>query len=250
MAADRIWRLYPHAVDADDDAFVDVWVDVNVASDLVVGERERTVVQGYLRGSPITYSVEQAIQSRVVRIRYREDLTVRGVIVDENGVNWFVDGWQEQGGRRQFLDVSCTAYDLTSQITTGTGAPDGVAPTAVPGWHLQDADGNPLLEFDGAAVRTRYGRRGFPEWVDIHVGEGWQIASGEAFAVDDTFEGELADGTDITIGFVGDNVEGLNDLTGDTWPRGGVLIEVYTDPGRQYRNAEAGAYGMRIGKSA
>ena len=249
MAADRIWRLYPHAVDADDDAFVDVWVDVNVSSDLVVAERVRETVQGYYRGSPITYAVVQAIQSRVVRIRYREDLTVRGVIVDEAGLNWFVDGWQEQGGRRQFLDVSCTAYDLVSPVETGTGTPDGVAPTDVPDWHLQDADGNPLLEFDGAAVVTIYGRRGTPDWIRINVGEGWQIAANETFDPDDVFEGELSDGGDVVIHFRSETTDSeANDLTGTRWPRSGLYV--VSDPGGLNRNVEAGSTGLRIGRSA
>ena len=249
MAADRVWRLYPHAVDAEDDAFTDVWVDTRVASDLVVAERDRQTVQGYLRGSPITYAVVQAIQSRVVRIRYRTDLTVRGVIVDDEDRNWFIDGWSESGTRRQFLDVSCTAYDLTSPIETGTGTPDGVAPTGVPGWHLQDADGEPLLQFDGAAVVTRYDRRGFPSRVQINVGMGWQIASGESFAVDDEFEGELSDGTDVLVTFVEpDDPADLNDLTGTRWPSAG--LHVSTDPGGVARNAQAGSTGLRIGRSA
>ena len=248
MAADRIWRLYPHAVDADDDAFEDVWIDVAAASDLVVTERQRDVVTGYLRGSPITYSVEQAIQSRIVRIRYREDLTVRGVFVDQAGVNWFIDGWSEVG-RRRFLDVGCTAYDLVSPVQTGTGTPDGVMPTAVPGWHLQDADGEPLLQFDGAAVVTRYDRRGFPSRVQINVGMGWQIASGESFAADDEFEGELSDGTDVLVTFVEpDDPADLNDLTGTRWPSAG--LHVSTDPGGLARNSQAGSTGLRIGRSA
>ena len=248
MAADRIWRLYPHAVDADDDAFVDVWVDVNVSSDLVVAERVRETVQGYYRGSPITYAVVQAIQSRVVRIRHRRDLTVRGVIVDEEDRNWFIDGWQDSGGRRKFLDVSATAYDLVSPIETGTGTPDGVAPTAVPGWHLQDAEGNELLQFDGAAVVTRYDRRGFPSTVQINVGEGWQIAAGEAFDIADEFEGELTDGEDVTIRFGSDvSTDEANDLTGDRWPSGGLHV---SNEAGYVRNAQAGAYGLRVGRAA
>ena len=252
MAADRIWRLYPHAVDADDDAHVDVWVNTAIASDLVVAERERTVVTGYLRGSPISYSVTQSIQTRVVRIRYREDLSVRGVIVDEAGVNWFVDGWQEVG-RRAFLDVSCTAYDLVSPIETGTGTPPGEMPTAVAGWHLQDGNGNPLLEFDGETIRTIYGRRGLPDGIRLRLEDDWQIAQGEAFAVDDVFEGELSDGTDVRIRFralTGQlTVEQLNVLSGQ-WPVASAVMYVSTDPGQVNRNVDASVNGLRIGRSS
>ena len=250
MALDRIWQLFPAAVGVDDDYNVGTWLQYGVSSDLVVTERQRTIVRAYFRGRALSFSVTEPVASTVVRIRYRNDLTYRGWFIDPTGQIWVIDGWQEVG-RGQYLDVKVTSYALTPIITPPL---DTFAPPPLPdGWHLQDADGNPLQLFDGATVRSFSNTLGYVIAIKLQVDEGWQIAPGEAFDPLATFPGEHADGTDLTVRFypgsTAANVNDLTDITGSTlrWPANSAQLQI-VDSVKEEANFDVSVYGLRIGR--
>ena len=133
MPADRIWNLYPNGPG---DGVEQVWVEARGESGLAVAPRLRTIGTG---------QTVYPLSTRVIRLRWREGITVRTVFVDPDDNTWNVDGWREVG-RRQWLDVQVSTFQ---DATTGDDVTDPVAPaefTAPAGWILQDGDGNAVQQ--------------------------------------------------------------------------------------------------------
>ena len=128
MALDRIWTLYASPEDATASRNgKQVWLQFDPRSSLVA--------------LPSTILGDRTpIQTVTLRLRYRDDVTLRSVLVGENDT-WFVQQTL-QVGRRAFLDVVVSAYGPPA-----AEEPSGPGPGA-PTW--------PPAPPDGATQQTGY----------------------------------------------------------------------------------------------
>lgn len=115
---DRIYRLFPGGASG---VFADVWVTPTLSGALAtVGEQ---VDDGGIIYAPLS--------TVTIRTRYRTDVSQRSRWRDETGRVWRTNEIAEVG-RRQWLDVSLSTYDIPAPVEDGD--PSFVPPT---GWLLQ-----------------------------------------------------------------------------------------------------------------
>lgn len=190
MALSEIWRLYPVTRGRADDTYDEVWVEPRIRSGLVAISRPRDHVYAYSHhtGQPLTVRVTEPAQSVAVRIRWRDDLTVFSQFLDPQGRNWAVNQWEEVG-RRTWIDVSLSTYDLTTPPVQPSGF------TAPTGWTFQRG-GVPVQQIavTGLAINDGGHRVGF--YTTIPEG-GW-TATGTP-AVNTDWAAELPNGIDTKL---------------------------------------------------
>lgn len=94
MPLDRVWELRAGGFESNPE---DVWVGIREQSPLAsVGE-----VDGLLR----------PLETRTMRLRWRADIGLAAILVDEQGHVWYVNETLEVPyPRRTFLDVGCSRY--------------------------------------------------------------------------------------------------------------------------------------------
>lgn len=223
MAADRIWRLFPLAPGRPDLEEFAVWVEP--VREIAVAPLVRTVTRQYFHpfGAFRSYQVREPRATITVRMRWRADVGIDALLVDDvgDGRTWAVNGVEEVG-RRQWLDVSCTLYDIDEAVQ-----PSGMF-TAPAGWTLQDADGDPVQELTiGGRI---FGSFGETLAVRFRVpAGGWQIAQGfdpsVVYEVDPTTEvnGSIATGTMRFRNGAAADVQS-NLAAGELWPVAGVTL--------------------------
>ena len=143
---DRVYRLFPTGTGPS----VNVWAGHSFASGLAtVGQQ---IDQGGKLYAPLS--------TVVVRVRWRPDVTTESRLIDGDGRLWRVNETLEVG-RRRWLDVSVSTYDLPAPSVVAW--PEGQQPA---GWRVQ--------------WRTGAGARGVPI-PPRYVAE---VVIGESFAAD------------------------------------------------------------------
>ena len=193
MALSDVWTLLANARGQADDVRELVWVDPAVRSGIVAVPRPREVVAFYAKVAggnvPHNVTIVDERSTRVLRMRWRDDLTARSVMIDPDGRNWYVNAF-EAVGRRQWADVSLTTYDTLT-------APDDDAMFTPPaGWPFRDAAGDPVQILTGWTGRfSEHGAiLGFRHTIPVG---GWTIVGN--FDSSAPWLAELPNGRDIEL---------------------------------------------------
>lgn len=232
MPADQIWRLYPRAVGRPDTEFHSLWVeDVSVRGGPAIAPilRTRAVAIGK-DGRLETVTTREPLETRAVRIRWRDDVGIDSFLTDPDGAVWLVNGILAVG-RRQWLEVSLTHWE-SGEIDVDPP----VAFTPPAGWTLQAADGAPVQRL---AVGLAFGEHG-TRFVYFKVPTaGFQL--GDGFDPTGRYVADDSQGRDTVISF--SRRTGSDPLTaadfratgfvsefhGRLWPRNTVRVHLERD---------------------
>ena len=226
MAADRIWKLYPVASGRPDSEFDRVWVEDT--AQVAIAPLPRDQVAVIESGVHILRNAGEPVSTRTLRIRYRVDISTDSLFEDESGRFWMVSGFEEVG-RRRWLDVSVTHYELAQTVTP----PDPVDPqmpsaAPQPGWTLQDRTGAAVrvLTIASFVLNARASRVGVRFLVPAG---GWEVGPG--FDITATYSVEDAQGRDTLMTVVNTEQDEIdaNLEAGDQWPGGNARVFLTRD---------------------
>ena len=170
---------------------------------------------------------EEPESTLTVRVRYQSDISTRGRFTDPDGREWYVNGFEEVGRRRRFVDVSLSYFGLLL-------SEDAIPPQQPPeGWRLEDADGwvatvrigkfcdgNLRLISDNDVSR----RRGFFVRVPSLPATGWRVSGAwSAGEIRRGFPVDVFGANAFMTGFSG--IDGQGGLSFD----GNRIVKAFTD---------------------
>lgn len=151
MALDRLFTAYPSlTAAAARRGGVELWATRQLRTQLIS------------TGSSGIYDVTNLLarESAVLRTRWRPDITLRTVLVADDGDTWLLSEIGEVG-RRRYLDLAATIYVGVSTAEAPTAWPRTTSPYTLPartsGAHQQYQ----LVDADGAGVQNLVIRRWF-----------------------------------------------------------------------------------------